>query len=229
MVKVIGAGFGRTGTFSLKAALEELGFGPCYHMFEIIEDTTRAAGWSELTRGGEADLTSMLEGFESAVDWPACAYWEQIAKEFPDAKIVLTVRDPDSWYRSMQEMQRSGGEVFGSAANDPAASAETRAAMLRLGDLVNRVIWFGTFRGRFANAEHAKKVFTEHNQYVQEVVPADRLLVFRAEQGWGPLCEFLEVPEPVGKPFPRLNDIDALGQRIGGNLIDRPANQPFHS
>lgn len=218
MVEIIGAGMGRTGTYSLKAALEQLGFGPCYHMFEVIEDTSRAAAWSELARTGEADLPAMLAGYKSAVDWPACAYWEPLLAKFPAAKVILTVRDPDDWYRSMTEMQRSGGAVFGRAASGPGASAETRAAMLRLGDLVNRVIWFGTFRGRFADAGFAKKVFAEHNECVRAVVPAGRLLEFRVAQGWGPLCEFLGVAEPRGVPFPRLNDIDALGDRIGANL-----------
>ena len=100
-MKVIGAGFGRTGTASLKAALEMLGYGPCYHMSTVIRDTYRVRQWLEISHGRGLGWDEVLAGFQSALDWPAAAYWRELAEHYPGAKVILTVRDPDRWYDSV--------------------------------------------------------------------------------------------------------------------------------
>ena len=112
-LKVIGAGLGRTATFSLKFALEHLGFGPCYHMSEVFAAARRNVPlWLEVVRG-KPDWDAVFEGFQSTTDYPACTYWRELAAFYPDASLILTVRDADSWFDSVSEtifspqMQRS--------------------------------------------------------------------------------------------------------------------------
>ena len=101
-MKVIGAGFGRTGTLSLKFALERLGFAPCYHMFEVVGRPERQQAWLDLAVGGERDWPGVFEGYQAAVDWPASAFWRELVDFYPAAKVVLTHRDPDRWYESVE-------------------------------------------------------------------------------------------------------------------------------
>src|SRR5579884_3535914 len=100
-LKIIGAGFGRTGTLSVKAALEELGFGPCYHMIEVFQHPDHLLQWEAATRGEAIDWRKLLEGYQAAVDWPACSFYKQLMEIYPDAKVLLTVRDPEKWYESV--------------------------------------------------------------------------------------------------------------------------------
>jgi len=99
-MKVIGAGFGRTGTMSLKGALEQLGFGPSFHMIDVARQPELLPAWQAAVDGDPVDWEQVFEGWDSTVDWPACTFWEQIWQAFPDAKILLSVRDPERWYAS---------------------------------------------------------------------------------------------------------------------------------
>jgi hypothetical protein len=209
-VKVIGAGFGRTGTWSLKAALEELGFGPCYHMTEVFAHPGHADFWSSAWRGEPVDWEGVLGGYEATVDWPACTFYEELMERHPDAKVLLSVRDPEPWYESTRNtiyelsmlLERSPTSrlifglisllVFGGFAGSRS-------------NMVNDMIWEGTFDGRFEDKAYAIEVFERHNEEVKRRVPPERLLVYDVREGWEPLCEFLGVPEPE-EPFPRLNE-----------------------
>ncbi len=111
-MQVIGSGFGRTGTGSLKVALEQLGFGPCYHMDVVIKDPPRFEAWNKLTQGGSADWDAIFEGFESTVDFPACQYYKELMAAYPDAKVIHTVRDPQRWYESFYETIYYGKDMF---------------------------------------------------------------------------------------------------------------------
>lgn len=210
-MKLIGAGFGRTGTMSLKAALEQIGYGPCFHMIDLIKDPTPLHYWKSAAAGEPMDWEQALDGWESTIDWPACTYWEQLIQVWPEARVLLSVRDPDAWYestvKSIKEAAEAGtkGELKGGTAPPP--SPETMAT-------INHQIWDGTFEGRFEDREFAIAKFEEHNEAVKAGVPEDRLLVYEVGQGWGPLCEFLRVEEPDG-PFPHLNDRDSFRQMIG--------------
>jgi hypothetical protein len=201
-VEVIGAGFPRTGTSSLKASLQELGFGPCYHMSELLRNPDRVRQWDAMTNG-DADWTSIFNGYRSAVDFPAAAYWRELAAHYPNAKIILTLRDHDRWYESM-------ASTVMRAQLDPVARTVSR--LVALGNPSYRT-WFRWdnrlhdtfFEGDFAERSRVLKVFDRHIAEVQAEIPADRLLVFDVAQGWEPLCEFLGVPVP-DRPFPSVND-----------------------
>lgn len=201
MLQVIGAGFGRTGTLSLKAALEQLGFGPCHHMVEVLENPDQIPGWRVATDGGPVDWDALLEGYRSSVDWPSCAFWRQLARHYPAAKVILTVRDPESWYRSVHST------IFQAMSRNDRNLAPGHRSMS------STLILKKTFSGCFEDKPHAIDVFNRHNQEVKDALPADRLLVYEVSQGWAPLCAFLgsEVPD---EPFPRSNTTDEFRARF---------------
>ena len=210
-MQVIGAGFGRTGTMSLKGALEELGFGPCFHMIDLIRDPVRVELWADAVEDRPVDWRKVFDGYAATVDWPGCTFYAQLMDTFPDAKVLLTVRDPDAWYESTlrtihaaQAAARSG-ELAGGTQPPPSP---------RVTRVIGTLIWDGTFAGRFQDRRFAIDVFNRHNEAVRERVPADRLLVHEIGDGWEPLAEFLDVPVPQ-TPFPHLNDTAAFRQMIG--------------
>jgi hypothetical protein len=192
---VIGVGFGRTGTLSLKGALEQLGFGPCLHMIPLLEDPSRADLLSRAADGEGDILGEAFAGYRSTVDWPGTYFWRELVARHPDAKVILTVRDPQKWYASAQRTIYAAATAH--RALPPAMESGLRMAM--------KTVWDGTFGGRFADREASIKVFEEHNAAVRAEVAPDRLLEYRVTQGWGPLCDFLGVPAP-GSPFPKVND-----------------------
>jgi hypothetical protein len=217
-VKVIGAGFGRTGTMSLKVALETLGFDPCYHMTEVFAHPEHTGFWISAWREEPADWDGVLGEYEAAVDWPACTFYEELMERHPDAKVILSVRDPERWYESVRNT------IYELSVITP------RHPIYRIGyklvsffvfrgsgnvDLADEIIWQGTFDGRFEDKRHAIEVFERHSAEVQRRVPGDRLLIYDVKSGWGPLCEFLGVEEP-DEPFPRTNDMAEMRHNIRG-------------
>ena len=198
---VIGAGFGRTGTLSLKNALEKLGFGPCYHMFEVIERPDHIEMWYRLVHGGVMDWDTLFADFRAAVDWPACSSWRELANHYPDAKVLLSVRDPEAWYKSMTDTIYQGMKM-----QVPDGAPETRK---RQNAMVRKLVLEDTFGGRFEDKAHAIQVFNQHADAVREAIPPERLLVYDVAQGWEPLCRFLDVARP-DEPFPRLNYTAAI-------------------
>lgn len=193
---VIGAGFGRTGTHSLKCALELLGFGPCHHMYEVRSHKDQLAFWQAAARGEDVDWDKVFQGYVSQVDWPGAHYWRELLAHFPKAKVILTVREPNSWYESLrQTILRSlkEGRPFDP---DPYSRA--------VSDLVHDLTFVKVFGGRMDDCDHAVSVYQDHNKSVQAVVPPGQLLVYDVNQGWAPLCGFLGVPVPE-TPFPVTN------------------------
>ena len=196
-LKVIGAGLGRTATFSLKFALEHLGLGPCYHMSEVLAGARRNIPlWLDAVRG-RPDWDSIFDGYQSTTDYPACSYWRELADYYPNAKVVLTVRDADSWFDSVTETIFSD-QMQGSLAGSPAEEMMRGAVFSPFGDRVKD-------RGFMTDW------FKSRNQAVIDALPANRLLVYSPKEGWGPLCSFLGVAVP-DEPFPRINSRDELGQ-----------------
>lgn len=195
-LKVIGAGFGRTGTLSLKAALEELGFGRCYHMVEILRRPTHMKQWTKIMHNGTADWETVFRGYQSAVDWPAAAYYRDLMTVYPQAKVILTVRDPGSWHRSIMTTIYQARRQF--------VIRLTRVfpPLYQFMNAMECAVWHGIFQNRVEDREHAIEIFQKHIEEVQRIVPPERLLVFEARQGWEPLCSFLQVPVPVDKPYP---------------------------
>jgi hypothetical protein len=196
-LKVIGAGFGRTGTLSLKIALERIGFGPCYHMMEVFPRPDHVAKWHRLAFERSMDWDEIFRGFHATVDWPAARWWREIAAHFPEAKVLLSVRDPEAWYKSVTD-------TIYQPMKSPAPDGVPELVRLQ-SEMARKAILAETFDNRFEDKAHAIEVFQKHNQEVRDAIDPARLLVFDVREGWGPLCRFLEVPIP-DEPFPRLND-----------------------
>lgn len=209
-VKVIGAGFGRTGTRSLKAALELLGYGPCYHMSSVIAEPYRVRQWLDVGEGRSRDWDEVFRGFQSALDWPAAAYWRELAAYYPDAKVILTVRDPGRWYDSVSET------IFRSALAErqrlPLRRRVIRWLVARRAPdfalyprMARATVIDPIFDGRVDDRAHVLDVYERHIAEVEAAIPAERLLVFNVGDGWEPLCAFLGVPVPA-EPFPEVNE-----------------------
>jgi Sulfotransferase domain len=220
-VKVIGAGIGRTGTMSLKVALERLGLGPCFHGRHVLDHRDRLPLWMAAASGGAVDVAGLFAGYQSTMDWPGAAFWRELVAAFPEAKVILTERDPDSWYESVA---RTIYPMFGSR-TDPRA-ARARAAVPGLDvmtDFTRLLIWDGPFfGGRFEDRDHAIAVFEAHNAAVRAEVPAERLLVCEAGVGWPTLCGFLDLPVP-DEPYPHLNDPDGFWGRVEARMAEAAA------
>ena len=215
-MKVIGAGFGRTGTASLKAALEELGFSLCYHMTEVFANPDHVEVWEAAMRGDPVDWERPFRDYRATVDWPGAAFYEELMERCRDAKVILTVRYPDRWYESTRStiyniQNVASSPVFSLAALFVPRLRHLRRAALMAADLV----WNRTFDGRFEDREHAIEVFERWNEAVEMRVSAEKLLVYEVKEGWGPLCEFLGVEAP-DEPFPRLNAAADMRRMILG-------------
>lgn len=206
MLEVVGLGFARTGTTSLRSALGILGLGPCYHMLDVLSDPRRVRLWLDIARGTPPRWDRVFEGYRSAVDWPVAAYWRELAEAYPDAKLLLTVRDPDTWYDSVRNTifrQRidppRGIARIGSRLAE-ALSPDVRAFLA----MTHETIELPLFDGRLDDRAYMTSAFTRHIEQVQAAFPADRLLTYRVADGWAPLCAFLGRPVPE-QPFPRDN------------------------
>jgi hypothetical protein len=193
---VIGAGFGRTGTLTLKTALEMLGFGPCHHMVEVIDHPEQIPLWNQAADGAAMDWEKVYGSYRATVDWPGCHFYAQLANFYPRAKVILSRRDPEPWFESMTETILSAALQAG---QDPAASPPDETMSKFAGIIFNH-----TFNMDFSKA-NVIAAFERHNAEVIRRIPAERLLVFEVAQGWKPLCAHLGVPVP-DQPFPRVND-----------------------
>jgi len=217
-VKVIGAGVGRTGTLSLKAALERIGFGPCFHGRHVLDHPERLPLWQAAAEGREVDWSALFAGYPASVDWPGAAYWRELARAFPAAKIILTVRDASAWYDSVHNTIY---RMFGDGPADGLVD-EARRTVPGLDvftDFHRRMIWNGFFHGRFADREHAIGAYEAHNAAVLREAPPDRLLVIGPGAGWEPLCAFLGVAVP-DEPYPHLNDPSKFWARVSTRVSE---------
>ncbi len=209
-LKVIGAGLGRTGTLSLKLALEALGYGRCYHMSELLNDPSRLKYWRELRRAGTTDCAALFQGYRSTVDYPGARFYRELLALNPDAKVILTLRSPESWYQStLQTIHSNIPVTFGAKLEslwDVIRNRHLRAILPVLKFTMDSV-WSDKFGGRFTDKAHALAVFDAHTREVKATVPAAQLLVYDVSEGWEPLCLFLGVPVPA-VAFPRSNERD---------------------
>jgi hypothetical protein len=210
-LSVIGAGFGRTGTMSLKLALEQLGFGPCYHMIEVIkEPAVRSRPWEAAADGQKVDWEAVFDGFASCVDWPGATFYRQLADAYPDAKVILTVRDPESWYRSTQ------ATIFARPMPENADDPWGRM----VGKVIGRL-----FDHRMRDHDRLIAEFNRHNDEVRRAISADRLLVYEIAEGWAPLCAFLGVDVPDG-PMPKANTTEEFRDRLASKLEEHLGPNP---
>lgn len=196
-LKVVGSGLGRTGTLSLKAALEQLGLGPCHHMVEVFTHPESVPLWVAAGEG-RGDWDAIFKDYNSMVDYPGAAYWRELAAHFPDAKVLHSVRDPDRWFESTQET------IFA-----PGSPALAQAGPM--------TAFFSTITRAFGDHLHDRAFMTDffrrHTEAVKAAIPPERLLVYEVSEGWGPLCAFLGVPVPE-TPFPSVNSREEFKARI---------------
>ena len=206
----------------MKAALEELGFGPCYHMVEVLDKPAFVRRWIAAARGKPIDWNTIFEGYQATVDWPSCAFYKELMQIYPDAKVVLTVRDPESWYESASSTIY---QMRSRTARSPIKYALLKLLAPRMrhaARLTNAIIWEGTFGGNFEDKQYAIAVFNQHIEEVKQRVPPERLLVYEVKEGWEPLCAFLGVEVPRDEPFPRLNDrSDFIANRMRQRMQGR--------
>ncbi len=202
-LSVIGAGFGRTGTLSLKGALEMLGFGPCYHMVEVIQNPHFSGYWEAIGDDKPADWDMVFQGYKATVDWPACAYYAELAVHYPQARVILTVRDANIWaesifntlFKLMPRQHKPGSRRH----------------------IGYDLIFKKTFGGNIDDRDHVIAVYEAHNAAVKRAISADRLLVYDVAQGWAPLCKFLDVPVH-SVAMPKVNSTGEFLQIFGGAL-----------
>jgi hypothetical protein len=192
MLRVIGAGLGRTGTTSLKAALEQLLSGRCYHMLELRDRPDDPDIWGDAYRGQSPEWRSFFAGYQATVDWPAAPFWQELSDAFPDAIILLSVRDPDSWFRS------ASSTIFPALATYFAADAPDDG-WTRMG-----VGMMTRLTPDWRDEDAAKAAFVAYNDAVRAAAPSERLVEWRPSDGWEPICEALGFAVPR-QPFPHLN------------------------
>lgn len=203
-LRVIGAGVGRTGTYSLKLALEKLGFGPCHHMEEVIFDMPRHVPLWAAAAKGKPDWEEIYRGYTSAVDWPTAGFFRELSKTYPSAKFVLTSRSTESWVESFS------ATIYKLLADADRAPPEMKD-WLAMGAAVIAKTGFPAG----LDGAGLTKAFVAHAEAVKAAIPANRLLVYQVKEGWGPLCDFLGVTAP-DEPFPRTNDRGEFWDRVSG-------------
>ena len=201
---VIGAGVGRTGTYSLKLAINRLGLGPCHHMEAVIQNMPAQVPLWAAALEGRADWGAIYKGFESAVDWPTAAFFRELAGANPTTKFILTHREPETWADSF-------GETIYKAMSMRHQAPPDRRAWLEMAYGVVARSGFPEGLDRDALI----KGFIAHNDAVKATIPANRLLVYQVRDGWEPLCAFLGIAVP-DEPFPRTNDRLEFWERVRG-------------
>lgn len=203
-LKVIGAGIGRTGTFSLKTALERLGFGPCHHMVEVLENMPEQLPLWQAAVAGQPDWDAVYKGYNSAVDWPTARFFRELHSAYPDAKFVLGHRSPQSWAESFSQT------IYMALSDISQAPKEQHDWLHMVTELITQN---GIPPG--LDVKELEKAFIAHVEAVKEAIPTDQLLVFMAQDGWEPLCAFLDVPVP-DEPYLRTNDRAEFWERMKG-------------
>lgn len=214
---IIGAGYGRTGTMSTYVALKRLGF-PCYHMIEVLQNPANREHldfWLRVARapeGTQHDWERVFAGYTAAVDNPACCVWRALMAAYPQAKVLLTLhpKGPEAWYDSTIDTI-----YFTETMWQFRVLAWTTRFGRKFGEMSRRLIWQRAHRGTMADRAAAIAEYHRHVEAVRAAVPPERLLVFSADQGWEPLCRFLEVPVP-DEPFPNVNDRAQIKTTIAG-------------
>jgi len=203
---VIGVGLGRTGTYSLKLALEQLGVGRCYHMREVLGEPTRAQQWTAAAEG-QPDWDAIFDGYAATTDYPACTFWREITQYYPQAKVLLSIRDPDEWFDSTH------ATIFSEAWNE-------RCMASPFAEFFRRTV-YDPILEHIDDRAFMTGFFRDHVAAVKASIPAERLLVYDVREGWEPLCEFFGLPVPADS-FPRTHSRDEMIARLNAGEDQSP-------
>ncbi len=195
-LKVIGTGFGRTGTDSMRKALNLLGVGPTHHMLELVATNPLRQMWRELIAGATPDWEALFAGYHACVDWPSAYYWPTLIKTYPDAKVLLTMRSAESWWNSYEK----------TILKHILSEEDKQSFAIRL--IAEQV-----FNGRPDDRAYAMSVYNRNIEEVLTTVAPERLLVHRLGDGWEPLCRFLDLPVPT-VDYPKGNSTQEFIERL---------------
>ena len=224
-IKIIGAGLPRTGTNTLKASLETLGYSKTYHMKELLMNPKNLHYWLKLEETGSTDWDALYEGCQATVDFPAYPWYKEHLERYPEAKVIMTVRPFENWYTSVfSTIWTAGPQTVGEKIGMLLKMLfNTRIRnTIKCVKFSKRMIFKVHLQGRFEDKSFAEEVFNKHMADVKAHVPADKLLIYDVRDGWGPLCTFLGVPEPKD-PLPHLNKKEnfkeMLKNLMAGNKI----------
>jgi hypothetical protein len=224
-IKIIGAGFPRTGTNTLRESLEMLGFSKTYHMKNLLVHPENLHYWTTLKATGTTDWEGLYNGYQATVDFPCYPWYKQHMKQYPDAKVILSLRPFEKWYTSFYStiwQAQNPPESERAAMGERVASDPRLQSVMQVMGFAKQTINEEHFQGRFLDKEFMEKVFNDHNEEVKNYVPADKLLVFDVREGWEPLCNFLEVEVPAG-PLPHTNKKEdfavMVGELMSGHLV----------
>jgi len=204
-LRIIGSGFGRTGTMSTKMALEQLGFGPCHHMVEVMGNPDQPAHWEALAAGEEPDWAQVFDGYSAQVDFPGATVWHALSVAFPQAKVIHTERPEEDWWNSYS---KTIGKFF-----EHRESLDLPPPIAAIFKTMDKLLVDGVFGG--LDRERSIAAYRRNNEKVRATIPAERLLIFTPSDGWDPLCRFLDAPVPA-TDFPRSNARDEFWAHFGG-------------
>jgi hypothetical protein len=224
-IKFIGAGFPRTGTNTLRESIEMLGIGNTYHMKQLLVHPENLHYWVTLKLTGTTDWTKLYNGYQATVDFPCYPWYKEHMKQYPDAKVILTLRPFEKWYESFYStiwMAQNPPESEREAMAQRIAADPRFQSVMKVMEFAKQTIVEEHFQGRFLDKEFMEKIFNAHNEEVKNYVPEKKLLVYDVCEGWEPLCKFLDVKVPV-EPLPHTNkkeDFAAMvGELMQGHLV----------
>jgi hypothetical protein len=216
-IKIIGAGFPRTGTNTLRESLELLGFTKTYHMKQLLVHPENLHYWSTLNETGTTNWDALYDGYQATVDFPCYPWYKQHMKQYPEAKVILSIRPFEKWYLSFYStiwQSQNPPESERIAMGEKIAASPRLQSVMQVMGFAKQTINEGHFQGKFLDKDFMEKVFNDHNEEVKNYVPADRLLVFDVCEGWEPLCKFLDVEVP-DESLPHTNKKEDFAAMVG--------------
>ncbi|TXF88236.1 sulfotransferase family protein [Neolewinella aurantiaca] len=221
-LKILGVGAPRTGTSSLKVALEMLGYGKCAHMQELFGNPTKTSQWEQFFETGKTDFPDLFDGYQSSTDFPGCLMHKELSEQYPGMKFILTLRDPEEWYESVLRTIHAAVPHSAAAKEAMRLKGEASPKFRSIGNalaLVEKYLFQRHYAGEFLNKEATISRYLAFQNELRTCVPAQNLLEFRISDGWEPLCAFLGVPVPE-EPFPFKNKRKDFQEQIGKMISD---------
>jgi len=212
-LKVIGTGLPRTGTASLKGALQLLGYQQTYHMDNLLNNPSQVHYWVELFDTGSTDYDALFEGFAASTDFPGFFAYKALLKQYPDSKFILTTRDPDIWYESIKNTVYQAVTAFFQK-DTPTDSMRRVEGVFQL---LDRYLFGQFFKGTFLDKEKTLSLVNAYLDEINAIIPADKMLIYEISEGWQPLCDFLELRVPEIE-FPYKNKREDFNTMIAKML-----------